>query len=157
VQSSNEISPLEWLTLNQFLLEIKKVKFPCVSVYYPYGKGAETISLLQETKRSESFEKIELKIQTRIKELKKNPPTAGKFAKTLCIFGWISNGKVTIKEVGTSKKLPYIYMASKKPYTKPFEDVLKTNYDVLLITLDQKTARIQKFHGNQIVQECILK
>jgi len=68
VQSSNEISPLEWLTLNRFLLEIKKVKFPCVSVYYPYGKGAETISLLQETKRSESFEKIELKIQTRIKE-----------------------------------------------------------------------------------------
>jgi len=51
VQSSNEISPLEWLTLNQFLLEIKKVKFPCVSVYYPYGKGAETISLLQETKK----------------------------------------------------------------------------------------------------------
>ena len=157
MQSSNEISPLEWLTLNQFLLEIKKVKFPCVSVYYPYGKGAETISLLQETKRSESFEKIELKIQTRIKELKKNPPTAGKFAKTLCIFGWISNGKVTIKEVGTSKKLPYIYMASKKPYTKPFEDVLKTNYDVLLITLDQKTARIQKFHGNQIVQESKLR
>jgi len=157
VQSSNEISPLEWLTLNRFLLEIKKVKFPCVSVYYPYGKGAETISLLQETKRNESFEKIELKIQTRIKELKKNPPTAGKFAKTLCIFGWISKGKVTIKEVGTSKKLPYIYMASKKPYTKPFEDVLKTNYDVLLITLDQKTARIQKFHGNQIVQESKLR
>ena len=157
MQSSNEISPLEWLTLNQFLLEIKKVKFSCVSVYYPYGKGAQTISLLQETKRSESFEKIELKIQTRIKELKKNPPTAGKFAKTLCIFGWISNGKVTIKEVGTSKKLPYIYMASKKPYTKPFEDVLKTNYDVLLITLDQKTARIQKFHGNQIVQESKLR
>jgi len=44
-----------------------------------------------------------------------------------------------------------------KPYTKPFEDVLKTNYDVLLITLDQKTSRIQKFHGNQIVQESKLR
>lgn len=153
MQSSTEISPQEWLTLNQFLHEIKKVKFPCVSVYYPYGKGAQTISLLQETKRSEPFEKIEAKIETRIKELKKNPPTAGRFAKTLCIFGWINNGRVTVKEVGTSKRLPYIYMASKKPYVKPFEDVLKTSYDVLLVTLDQKTARIQKFHGNQIIQE----
>ena len=48
-------------------------------------------------------------------------------------------------------------MASKKPYIKPFRDILKTNHDVLLITLDQKSARIQKFHGSQIIQEAKLR
>jgi peptide chain release factor subunit 1 len=153
----SEISSPEWLSLNQFLYEIKQIDSACVSVYYPYGKGQETISLLQKTKRKESFEKIESKIENKITELKANPSSAGKFTKTLCIFGWIKNGKVNIKAIGTSKKLPYIYMVSKKPYIKPFNDVLKTNYDVLLVTLDQKTARIQKFHGSQIVQESKLR
>jgi len=149
----SEISSAEWLLVNQFLYEVKQIDSACISVYYPYGKGQETISLLQKTKRKESLEKIELKIEKRITELKKNPSSAGKFVKTLCVFGWIRNGKVITKEIGTSKKLPYIYMASKRPYIKPFRDILKTNYDVLLVTLDQKSARIQKFHGGKIVQE----
>ena len=154
---SSEISSSEWLSLNQFLYEIKQIDSPCVSVYYPYGKGQDTISLLEETKRKEPFEKIESTIINRITALKKNPISVGKFTKTLCIFGWIKNGKVYTKEIGTSKKLPYIYMVSKRPYIKPFNDILKTNYDVLLVTLDQKTARIQKFHGSQIIHEAKLR
>jgi len=154
---SSEISSAEWLSLNQFLYEIKQIDSPCVSVYYPYGKGQATISLLQETKRKEPFEIIESEIEKRILQLKKNPSSVGKFTKTLCIFGWINNGKVNTKEIGTSKKLPYIYMVSKRPYIKPFYDILKINYDVLLVTLDQKSARIQKFHGSQIVQEAKLR
>ena len=154
---SSEISSSEWLSLNRFLHEVKQIDSACVSVYYPYGKGGDTISLLEETKRKEPFEKIESEIEKRIRYLKENPSSAGKFTKTLCIFGWIKNGKVSIKEIGTSKKLPYIYMADKRPYIKPFCDVLKTNYDVLLVTLDQKSAKIQKFHGSQIIQEAKLR
>ncbi|RZD41231.1 MAG: peptide chain release factor 1 [Thaumarchaeota archaeon] len=157
IPTYSEISPSEWFSINRFLDEVKQINTVCVSVYYPYGKGQQTISLLQETKRSESIETIESKIEKRIAELRKNPISVGKFTKTLCIFGWIKNGKVFIKEIGTSKKLPYIYMVSKKPYIKPFNDVLKTNYDVLLVTLDQKTAKIQKFHGSQIIQESKLR
>ncbi len=153
----SEISSSEWFSLNQFLYDVKQINSSCISVYYPYGKGDKIISLLQETKRNESFEKIELKIEKTIKQLKDNPISEGKFTKTLCIFGWIQNGKVNIKKIGTSKKLPYIYMASKKPYLKPFSDILKINHNVLLVTLDQKTARIQKFHGSQIVQESKLR
>ena len=154
---SSEISSTEWISINQFLHEIKSINATCVSVYYPYGKGSEIISLLTENKRSEIVERIESKIERRILELKNNTSLLGKFAETLCIFGWVNNDKIIIKEIGTSKKLPYIYMKSKKPYIKPFNDVLKTNYDVLLVTLDQKTARIQKFHGSQILQESKLK
>jgi len=157
VKNNPEISSAEWLSLNQFLYEVKQIDAACVSVYYPYGKGQQTISLLQDTKRKEPFEKIESEIEKRITKLKENPSSAGKFTKTLCIFGWIKNGKVHTKEIGTSKKLPYVYMVSKKPYIKPFRDILKTNYDVLLVTLDQKSARIQKFHGSKIIQEAALR
>ena len=151
--NNSEISPNEWLLLNQFLFEIKKIKVPCISVYYPYGKGQETISFLQETKRNEYFEIIETKIEKRILKLKKFPTSAGKSVKTLCIFGWIQNGKVEIREIGTSKKLPYIYMANKKPYTKPFQDILKTTAEVTLVIINQESAKIQKFYGNKLIQE----
>ena len=153
----SEIEPAEWLSINQFLLELKEIKGPCLSVYYPYGKGQNTIQLLQETKRSESVEKIKKKIESKILELKKNPVSVGKFTKTLCLFGWIINDKIHLKVIGTSKKLPYVYMVSKKPYVKPFSDILKTNYSVSVVTIDQKTARIQKYIGSQIIQESKLK
>jgi len=155
--ASSEISPSEWLSLNRFLHEVKQIDSTCVSVYYPYGKGKDIISLLEETRRKEPLEQIEAKIEKRITELRENPSSAGKYAKTLCIFGWIKNGKVKVKDIGTSKKLPYIYMASRRPYIKPFCDILKTNYNVLLVTLDQKSARIQKFYGGQILQEAKLR
>ena len=153
----SEIEPAEWLSINQFLLELKEIKGPCLSVYYPYGKGQNTIQLLQETKRSESVEKIKKKIENKILELKKNPISVGKFTKTLCLFGWIIDEKIHLKVIGTSKKLPYVYMVSKKPYVKPFSDILKTNYSVSVVTIDQKTARIQKYIGSQIIQESKLK
>ncbi|RZD47240.1 MAG: peptide chain release factor 1 [Thaumarchaeota archaeon] len=153
----SEITPSEWLSLNQFVQELKEINSKCISVYYPYGKGIDTIQLLQETSRSEPLKKIESKIENKILELKKNPVSIGKFSKTLCIFGWIKNKKIQLKVIGTSKKLPYIYLVNKKPYVKPFSDILKTNYNLLLVTVDQKTARIQKFCGNQIIQESKLR
>ena len=113
--------------------------------------------VLNEKQRTEPLEKVEAKIVKRIKHLKKNPITLGKFTKTLCVFGWIQNNTVHIKEIGTSQKLPYIYLATKRPYIKPFSDILKTSHDVMLVILDQKSARIQKFHGSQIVNEARLK
>lgn len=151
------IPPAEWFVLNQSLQELSQISAPCISVYYPYGKEQETIELLDQKKRSEQLEKIEEKVTKRIQYLKENPKTAGRFTKTLCVFGWIQNGKVSTKEIGTSQKLPYLYLAGKRPYTKPFSDILKTSLSVILVTIDQKSARIQKFHGTQIVDEESLK
>ena len=67
----SEISSSEWLSLNQFLQELKEINTQCISVYYPYGKGQNTIQLLQETNRSELLKKIEKKIGKKILELKK--------------------------------------------------------------------------------------
>ena len=108
----SEIDPSEWLSINQFAFELKEVKSQCVSVYYPYGKGENTIQLLQETQRSESVEKIKNKIEHKILELKKNPISVGKFTKTLCLFGWIVDGKIHLKVIGTSKKLTNCFAGS---------------------------------------------
>ena len=67
----SKIDPSEWLSINQFVFELKESEGQCVSVYYPYGKGENTIQLLQEIKRSESVEKIKKKIENKILELKK--------------------------------------------------------------------------------------
>lgn len=153
----SEITPSEWLSINQFLYEIKQINNTTVSVYYQYGKGKEAISLLKETKRNEQIEKIESKIENRIIELRKNPTSTGNFTKTFVIFGWIEKDQVTLKEIGISKELPHIYMVSKRPFLKPFYDVLKTQKDVLLVILDQKSAQIKRVQGTQVVQESKLK
>ncbi len=149
----SEISPAEWISLNQFLHEIRQVESPCISVYYPYGKGKETIAMMRETRRGEKMERVEAEIEKRIAKLKVDPPSVGKFARTLCVFGWLDGGKVKIKVVGTSRNLPYIYMATKRPYLKPFRDILKINYTILLVILDQKAASIRRFVGNMVVAE----
>lgn len=100
-----EISPSEWISLNQFLHELKQINTFCVSVYYQLGKEKETISLLQQTERADFLEQIESKIEERITEFKKKPLSAGKFTKTVCIFGWMENNKIHIRSIGTSKKL----------------------------------------------------
>ena len=155
-QLPSEIEPYEWLKINQFVLEMKKIDSPCITVYYPYGKGKDTISLLQNTKRKEAFEEIESQVEKRIEQMQKNPKSVGRFAKTVCIFGWIHKGRVQIKDITTSKKLPYIYMENKRPYLKPFQDILKINYNVLFVILDQKSAKIQKFQGSKIIKEAKL-
>ena len=147
----SEISPSEWYSINQFILEIEKTDNPCISLYFPHNKKSETIQLLRETKRKIEFEKIELAIEERI--LKLNNNSTKKFVNTHCIFGWQINGKIRIKEISISKKLPYVYVAGKKPYLKPFYDILKINYKTMLVILDQKSAKIKLLHGNKIIKE----
>ena len=143
--------------LNQFLRNLKYDACDCISVYYPYGKGHKIISLLKETNRTNSLERIESEIEKKIASIKKNPSSIGNSIETICIFGWIKSGNVQLKHIGLSKKLPYIYMRSKNPFLKPLADILKTQQNISLVILDQKKAKIQKFHGNTLINESSMK
>ena len=46
----SEITSSEWLSLNQFVQELKEVNSKCVSVYYPYGKGNGYYSIIKRIK-----------------------------------------------------------------------------------------------------------
>ena len=147
----SEINPSEWYSINRFTLELESQNAPCVSVYYPHDKNLETLHLLRETKRDEITEKIESAIEKRITKLSKATNPKKQFINTYCIFGWQSDGKVTLKDIAISKKLPYVYLVGKKPYLKPFYDILKANYHTILVILDHKSTHIQYLQGDKIL------
>ena len=109
------------------------------------------MQLLKETKRNPITEKIESAIEKRIMKL--NMDDKKRFINTYCIFGWEQNGKIILKHNATSKKLPYIYVAGKRPYLKPFKDILKANYHTILVILDHKSAQIQYLQGDKVLAE----
>ena len=121
--------------LNTFVRDLNSIKKRCISVYYPRGSGTETVDLLRKTKRDAAAEKIESAIEKRIVKLQKKPISGKNAISTFCIFGWINGGKVIIKNINVSKKLPYIYILGKKPYVKPFKDILKVDHKVILAIL----------------------
>lgn len=149
----SQINPSEWYAINQFTQELESQNFPCVSVYYPHDKNLETIHLLRERKRDETTEKIKSAIAKRITKLNKVINHKKQFINTHCIFGWYSNGKITLKDIATSKKLPYVYLVGKKPYLKPFYDILKANYHIILVILDHKSAHIRYIQGDKVLEE----
>jgi len=151
--NSSEISPSEWYSINRFTLKLELQNSACVSVYYPHDKNLETVHLLRETKRNEATEKIESAIEKRIAKLSKATNLKKQFINTYCIFGWQSNSKVILKDIAISKKLPYVYMVGKKPYLKPFYDILKANYQTILVILDHKSAHIRHLQGDKILAE----
>ncbi|MDH3657514.1 MAG: Vms1/Ankzf1 family peptidyl-tRNA hydrolase [Nitrosopumilus sp.] len=151
--NSSEINPSEWYSINRFTLELESQKSACVSVYYPHDKNLETVYLLRETKRDEATEKIESAIEKRIAKLSKATNPKKQFINTYCIFGWQSNRKVILKDIAISKKLPYVYLVGKKPYLKPFYDILKANYHTILVILDHKSAHIRYLQGDKILAE----
>ena len=150
---SSEITPVEWYSINRFISELEFQNSSCVSIFYPYNKNVETIDLLRKTKRDNVIEKIESAIEKRIEKLNKSTNSKNHFTNTYCIFGWESNGRIILKDIAISKKLPYIYMLGKKPYVKPFYDILKSDYHVILVILDHKSVHIQYLQGNKILAE----
>ena len=151
--NTNQISPNEWYKLNSFVQEIKSVKNRCISVYYPHRSEAEIISLLKKTRRDVVAERIETLIEKKIIKLQKDLENETQIVNTLCVFGWIDKGVVKIKHVTISKKLPYIYILGKQPYVKPFKDILKVDYKVMVVIMDNKSARLTLLQGSKVVDE----
>ena len=156
--NQSEVTPVEWYSINRFVQELKSQRTDSsfISLYYPHGNDAQAIDLLRKTKRNEKLEKIEAAIEKRIAKRdsgNKKKSSKDRFINTHCIFGWHSNGKTILKEIGISKKLPVVYLASKKPFVKPFRDILKSNYQVILIILDNKSAHIQHMQGDKVLTE----
>ena len=155
--NQSEVTPVEWYSINRFVQELKSQKTDSsfISLYYPHGNDAQTIDLLKKTKRNETLEKIEAVIEKRIVKRRRSKKKGSKdrFINTHCIFGWHSNGKTILKEIGISKKLPFVYLAGKKPFVKPFRDILKSNYQVILVILDNKSAHIQHMQGDKVLAE----
>lgn len=156
IPSTSEISPREWYSINRSVNEIKNVSAPCVSAYMPEDNVSEIIDIIHHTRRSKNIEKIESVIEDKIFSLidrKKIFTSKDTFANTYCIFGWNDGQRIEIREITTSKKIPPVYTVGKRAYLKPLHDLLKIDYEVLLVILDHKSAVLRHFRGNKIIQE----
>jgi peptide chain release factor subunit 1 len=156
ILSISEISPREWYSINRSVLEIKKASSPCVSAYIPVDKVSEIIEIIHHSKRSETIEKIESVIEDKILLFtgrKRIFAANNVFPCTYCIFGWNDGQGIQIKDIVTSQKIPPVYTIGKRAYLKPLHDLLKIDYEVLLIILDHKTAILRHFRGNKIIRE----
>lgn len=154
--SANEISPREWYSINRSVLELKGLSYSCVSVYFPHENVSEILDSIHESKSDENIKKIENSIEKRITLLtskKKNFTISDEFENTYCVFGWNDGQKITIKDIITSKKIPPVHTVGKRPYLKPLHDLLKIDYEVLLIILDHKCAVLRHFRGDKLLQE----
>ena len=150
--NATEISPSEWYSINRFTAELVTQNQPCVSVYYPHDKSAEILDLLGKSKRNQSTEETKFAIKHEITKHKKSRKSKN-FINTHCIFGWKQNKKIILKKIDVSKKLPFVYLVGKKPYLKPFRDVLKTNYHTILVILDHKSVHIRYLQGDKVLVE----
>ena len=150
--NATEISPSEWYSINRFTVELAAQNQPCVSIYYPHDKSSEILELLGKSKRNQNTEEIEFAIKHEITKHEKSVKSKN-FINTHCIFGWKQNKRIILKKIDVSKKLPFVYLAGKKPYLKPFRDVLKTNYHTILVILDHKSVHIRYLQGDKVLAE----
>lgn len=149
----SEITISEWYAINRFTAELESENHPCVSVYYPHDRRSEILEMLGKTKRSQTREKIEEAIRQDISKQGKTTKPTKQFASTYCIFGWQQNKKIVLKKITISKNLPFVYLAGKNPYLKPFRDILKTNYHIILVIIDQKSSHIKYLQGDKVLAE----
>jgi peptide chain release factor subunit 1 len=154
--SLNEISPREWYSINRSVLEIKEASSTCVSAYIPSDKVSEIIDIIHHTRRNENVEKIESAMEGKIASLagtKNIFTTKDEGGSTYCIFGWNEDQGIKIKEITVPTKMPPVYAIDKRPYLKPLHDLLKIDYEILLIIMDHKSATIKQFRGSRLIQE----
>ena len=151
--NTSEITPSEWHAVNQLTSELELQNYPCVSIYYPHDKRSEILTLLDKPKSNQVREKIEFLIKQEITKQVKPTKPRKQFINTHCIFGWQKNKKIVLKKIAISKEMPFVYVAGKKPYLKPFRDILKTNYHIILVIIDQKSAHIRYLQGNKILAD----
>ncbi|HET8719480.1 MAG TPA: Vms1/Ankzf1 family peptidyl-tRNA hydrolase [Candidatus Nitrosotenuis sp.] len=152
-QRPSMVDPAEWYSINKFMLSLDSQNPPYVSVYDPRGKDLEAVNILQETKRNEITEKIEHAVEKRIINLDKSTNAKKRFIAMHCVFGWQDNGRIVVRNIGISKRLPFVYVVSKKPFLKPIYDILQTNYRIILVILDHKSMYMRYMHGNKTLIE----
>lgn len=124
-----------------------------MSIYYPHDKRSEILTLLDKPKNNQAREKIEFLIKQEITKQVKPTKPRKQFINTYCIFGWQKNNKIVLKKIAISKEMPFVYVAGKKLYLKPFRDILKTNYHIILVIIDQKSDHIRYIQGNKILAD----
>ena len=140
------LNPQEWYDLNRFTLQLRDAKPPVLSLYLPSYEMADGSKILDEKDSIVGFEGVRDAVADRLNKVKYH-------SGSICLFGWSNKGQSIVKHVRLSKELPPLYVFHHKPYLKPLKDILEIGYQVLVIIMDHKRARIEVYNGSELIEE----
>ena len=140
------LGPREWYSLNRFILQLNKYETPVLSLYLPSYEMSDGLRILEERETMNELEGVRAAIANRLVRTKYH-------SGSICLFGWSTNKRSIVKHVRISKEVPPLYVVHRKPYLKPLKDILEIGYQVLVIILDHKTAKIKVYNGSELVEE----
>ncbi len=142
------LSPEEWYDLNQFTLELTNSKAPVLSLYIPFYEIVDIPKVLNEI-TGDALVHVKKTVADKIHKIRCN-------SGTLCIFGWTDNRSI-VKHVIVTKEMPPFHVIHKNPYLKPLKDILEIGYQIIVIIMDHRHARIEVFNGSELVEEISIR
>ena len=140
------LNPQEWYDLNRFTLQLRDSKPPVLSLYLPSYEMVDGSKILDEKDSIVGLESVRNAVADRLNKVRYH-------SGSICLFGWSNKGQSIVKHVRLSKEFPPLYVVHPKPYLKPLKDILEIGYQVLVIIMDHKRARIEVYNGSELVEE----
>jgi peptide chain release factor subunit 1 len=140
------LSAQEWYKINRFALQLKDSEPPVLSLYLPSYEVAKGDKILGEKDIVKDLEGVRNDISHRLDKMSYHTGS-------ICFFGWSKGEKNIVKHVRISKDVPFLYVIHRKPYLKPLKNILEIGYNVVVIIMDQKRAKIEVYSGSELVEE----
>ena len=136
----------EWYDLNRFVLQLKDAGSPVISLYLPSSEIKEGSKILDERTDPAELENVRKGIATRLHRARYH--SGG-----LCLFGWMKKRHSVIRQIRISKEVPPLYVVQRKPYTKLLKDILEIGYEIVVVIMDHKKAKIEVYNGSELIDE----
>ena len=144
------LNPREWYDLNRFTLQLKNFESPVLSLYLPAFELAEGSRILEERGDVAGLEEVRRAISAKLYN-------AGPRSGSVCLFGWSKNGRSIVKQVQVSKEVPPLYVVHRRPYLKLLKDILEIGYQIVVIIMDHKRAKIELYNGSELVEDIVVR
>ncbi len=140
------LPPGEWWRLNLFLRGLAEARPPVVSVHIPASKAAKFAKVLERPPREApaEFEGVAGALKS---ELERRGPFSG----TLCLFGWLEEGRPVVRAHEVSATLRHHYGAGEAPFAEPLHDLLEPRCTFVLVQTDLHDATVRRYEGLDIV------
>lgn len=144
------LNPQEWYDLNRFILQLNDSQPPVITFYLPSYEIAAGSRILDEEDDIAGLEGVKQAIAPRLDRAKYH-------SGSICLFGWSKGGQSIVKEARISKEVPPLYLVHPKPYLKLLKDILEIGYQLIVIIMDHKKAKIEVYNGSELIEDIAVR
>ncbi|MBQ04225.1 hypothetical protein CL673_05890 [Candidatus Bathyarchaeota archaeon] len=144
------LNPQEWYDLNRFILQLNDSEPPVITLYLPSYEIAAGSKILDEDTDIPGLEDVKGTIALKLNRAKYH-------SGSICVFGWSKRGESIVKEARISKEVPPLYLVHPKPYVKLLKDILEIGYQIVVIIMDHKKAKIEVYNGSELIEDIVVR